>query len=80
MSTNATGPDLSLGVVCTRAEWQMSESSDNNTSTPALHCLTRGQSIGLSGTTEAAFISILAVLILFMLIVVSHMDTLFISL
>lgn len=62
---------LHLGVVCTAEEWADSQLSDNKNSThPMLHCLTRGQSIGLTVTTQAAFISLIAVLYLFVLIVV----------
>jgi hypothetical protein len=51
-------------VICDNLDW--SEAFG----TGLIHCLTRGQSIGLSFTTEAAFLSLLAVVLLFSYIVV----------
>jgi hypothetical protein len=45
----------------------------NSTAQPTLHCLTRGQSLGLTLTTEAAFVSLVAVLYVIALIAVCHM-------
>ncbi|KAA1473969.1 hypothetical protein DENSPDRAFT_780811 [Dentipellis sp. KUC8613] len=63
--SGSQSPDLSNGFVCTPEE--LARSSPDSTN---IYCLTRGQSIGLTLTTEAAFVSLLSVLLLFALIVV----------
>ncbi|KII92419.1 hypothetical protein PLICRDRAFT_89020 [Plicaturopsis crispa FD-325 SS-3] len=64
---NASAPDLTLygGVVCKWDEFQISRSSPD----APLHCLTRGESIGLTLTAEASIISAIAVLIVLSLII-----------
>ena len=54
------------GSVCTPHEEALAHSGTN------LHCLTRGQSIGLALTAESGFISLVAVLGVFFLIAVSR--------
>ncbi|KAJ6521955.1 hypothetical protein DFH09DRAFT_212956 [Mycena vulgaris] len=51
------------GVICSSEEWARSLSD------PAIHCLTRGQSIGLTVTAESGLISLVAVLGVFCLII-----------
>ncbi|KAJ7045895.1 hypothetical protein C8F04DRAFT_1227946 [Mycena alexandri] len=51
------------GVVCTLEEYSRSLSD------PSIHCLTRGQSIGLTVTAESGLISLVAVLGVFTLII-----------
>jgi hypothetical protein len=53
------------GSVCTPAEQALANSGTD------LYCLTRGQGIGLAMTTEAGFISLVAVIGVFFLIGVS---------
>ncbi|KAK0195075.1 hypothetical protein F5146DRAFT_1109451 [Armillaria mellea] len=55
MSSNSTY----LGIICTPEEYAR-QASD-----PSLHCLTRGQSIGLTIVAESGFVSLFAVLFVF---------------
>jgi uncharacterized membrane protein len=54
------------GSICTPEEQTRA-----NTFTNDIYCLTRGQSIGLALTAEAGFISLVAVIVVFLLIAVS---------
>jgi hypothetical protein len=71
-------PPLIIGVVCTPTEWNASGWSrsvqgwHNSSAQPTLLCLTRGQSLGLTLTTEAAFISLVTVIYVFALITASR--------
>ncbi|KII94773.1 hypothetical protein PLICRDRAFT_47785 [Plicaturopsis crispa FD-325 SS-3] len=48
------------GIVCTLSEWQRSNETD-----ALIHCLTRGETVGLTLDVVAAFISLFALLIIF---------------
>ncbi|KAA1473968.1 hypothetical protein DENSPDRAFT_840507 [Dentipellis sp. KUC8613] len=63
-SDQSPSANLSSGIICSPDE--LARSSPTSTS---IYCLTRGQSIGLTLTSEASFISLFSVLILFGLIV-----------
>jgi len=52
------------GIICTPEEIALSRNPH-----PTIHCLTRGESIGLALSAESGFISLVAVTILFLLII-----------
>ena len=54
------------GTICTPEEQALADSGTS------LYCLTRGQSIGLAFTAESGFISLVAVLGVFVLVVVNR--------
>ncbi|EIN11964.1 hypothetical protein PUNSTDRAFT_125070 [Punctularia strigosozonata HHB-11173 SS5] len=53
-------PDRRLGIVCTQEEWEASQ-----VRFPSIHCLSRGDTIGLTLRTACGFLSFIAVLLLF---------------
>ncbi|KAI0058574.1 hypothetical protein BV25DRAFT_1840948 [Artomyces pyxidatus] len=59
---------MSSATVCTPEEYALSLPSAGNPD-PPIYCLSRGQSIGLALTAESGFISVAAVLLLFLLLV-----------
>ncbi|KAI0051934.1 hypothetical protein FA95DRAFT_107315 [Auriscalpium vulgare] len=59
---------LPNGIVCTPEEYALSLVTPENPH-PQIHCLTRGQSIGLALAAESGFISFAAVLLLFGLVI-----------
>ncbi|TFK53708.1 hypothetical protein OE88DRAFT_1626244 [Heliocybe sulcata] len=66
--SNTSLPD---GIICTAEEYEPSSLTlaDPNSTGPAIYCLTRGQSIGLSFSVQAGVASVVAVLILLILLV-----------
>jgi len=56
------------GTVCTEEQYQNSTNLYPNSLNPTITCLTQGQSVGLTLTTEAAFLSLVAVTFIFVLI------------
>lgn len=51
------------GVICTLDEWLLAQNSST------IHCLTRGQSIGLTIAVETGLLSLLAILTVYVLII-----------
>jgi len=62
------GAEGVYGTVCTEDQYQNSTNLHPNTKYPTITCLTRGQSIGLTVTAEASFLSVIAVTVIFVLI------------
>jgi len=56
------------GTVCTEYQYQNSTNLHPSISYPTITCLTRGQSIGLTLAAEASFLSLIAVIFVFVLI------------
>jgi hypothetical protein len=56
------------GTVCTADQYQKSTNLNPSESNPTITCLTHGQSIGLTVTAEASFLSLFAVMFIFVLI------------
>jgi hypothetical protein len=56
------------GTVCTADQYQKSTNLNLSEPHPTITCLTHGQSIGLTVTAEASFLSLIAVMFVFVLI------------
>ncbi|KAN0138425.1 hypothetical protein V8E53_003888 [Lactarius tabidus] len=65
---SASDGDGVHGTVCTADQYQNSTNVHSDESYPTITCLTHGQSIGLTLTAEASFLSLGAVIIIFVLI------------
>ncbi|KAN0130873.1 hypothetical protein V8E53_011251 [Lactarius tabidus] len=55
------------GTVCTAEQYQISTNQNPKDHNPTITCLTHGQSIGLTVTAEASFLSLIAVMVVFVL-------------
>ncbi|KAN0131080.1 hypothetical protein V8E53_011081 [Lactarius tabidus] len=57
-----------IGTVCTADQYQKSTNLNQNEPHPTITCLTHGQCIGLTIALEASFLSLIAVIFIFVLI------------
>jgi hypothetical protein len=62
-------PPFKDGIICSQADWDLQQTQTVHNTT--IHCLTRGQSIGLTLPVETGLLSLTAVLVVFVLIILN---------